>query len=54
MKKYVNEDEMFRTFNMGVGMILIVDKENVDEVINLSGGYVIGELKEGERRVELI
>ena len=54
MKKYVNEDEMFRTFNMGVGMILIVDKENVDEVIDLSGGYVIGELKEGERGVELI
>lgn len=53
MSQYIDEKEMFRTFNMGVGMILVVSPENVDEVLKLSSGYVIGELKEGERGVEI-
>ena len=54
ISKYVDEEEMYRTFNMGVGMILVVKKEDVDEVINSSDGYIIGELKRGEKGVELI
>jgi phosphoribosylformylglycinamidine cyclo-ligase len=49
MSQYVEECEMHRTFNMGVGMILVVSPENVDAVLNSSDGYVIGELAEGER-----
>ena len=49
MSQYVEESEMHRTFNMGVGMILVVSPENVDAVLNSSDGYVIGELAEGER-----
>ncbi|DAB36491.1 MAG TPA: phosphoribosylformylglycinamidine cyclo-ligase, partial [Sulfurospirillum cavolei] len=49
MSRYVDESEMHRTFNMGVGMILVVSPENVDTVLNNSDGYVIGELKTGTR-----
>jgi phosphoribosylformylglycinamidine cyclo-ligase len=54
MKKYVDENEMYRTFNMGVGMILIVSPENVDSVLEKSGGYVIGDLTKGEHGVNMI
>jgi phosphoribosylformylglycinamidine cyclo-ligase len=53
MKKYVDEEEMFRTFNMGVGMILAVESENVDKVLSESDGYVIGEIKKGKKGVKL-
>jgi phosphoribosylformylglycinamidine cyclo-ligase len=54
MSKYVEEKEMFRTFNMGVGMILAVDEKNADYVLKNSDGYVIGEIKKGEKGVKLI
>jgi phosphoribosylformylglycinamidine cyclo-ligase len=53
MSKYVEESEMYRTFNMGVGLILVVNPENVDAVLENSDGYIIGELKEGSKGVEL-
>jgi phosphoribosylformylglycinamidine cyclo-ligase len=53
LSKYVEEDEMYRTFNMGVGMIFVVSKENVDAVLANTDGYVIGELTEGSKGVEL-
>ncbi|MCH9644578.1 MAG: phosphoribosylformylglycinamidine cyclo-ligase [Gammaproteobacteria bacterium] len=45
----VEQDEMFRTFNMGIGMTLITAKEHADDIINqlkLSGetAWVIGEI----------
>jgi phosphoribosylformylglycinamidine cyclo-ligase len=50
--------EMFRTFNMGIGYILIVGKTRVDEVVAALVGAnedprVIGEVVAGERGVEL-
>jgi len=48
MAKYVEEDEMYRTFNMGVGMIFAVDEKNVDEIVNNSDAYVIGQIQEGK------
>ena len=53
MSKYVDETEMYRTFNMGVGMILAVSEENIDNVLNNSDGYVIGEIKKGKKGVKL-
>jgi len=54
MSEYVEEDEMWRTFNMGVGMVWVVEKTNVDTILENTDGYIIGELKNGERGVELI
>jgi len=54
MSQYVEEEEMFRTFNMGVGMILVVDADKVDAVCANSDAYVIGSIIEGEKGVDLI
>lgn len=43
----VEPAEMMRTFNMGVGMIVVSPKENADFVLANSGGYVIGEVVKG-------
>ncbi|NPA28665.1 MAG: phosphoribosylformylglycinamidine cyclo-ligase [Epsilonproteobacteria bacterium] len=51
--KYVDTAEMYRTFNMGVGMVLVVAPEDVETVLAQSDGYLIGELTEGERGVTL-
>ncbi len=53
MGRYVEEEEMFRTFNMGVGMIWVVDPENVDRILESTDAYVIGELVSGEKGVTL-
>lgn len=54
MSKYVEKHEMYRTFNMGVGMVFVVSPENVDAVLSGSDGYVIGRIEKGERTVELV
>jgi phosphoribosylformylglycinamidine cyclo-ligase len=54
MKQYIEEDEMYRTFNMGVGMVWVVDKEDVQAILEATDGYVIGETAKGERGVELL
>ncbi len=51
--KYVEKEEMYRTFNMGVGMVLVVSPDNLEEVLRESDGYTIGELKPGEKGVTL-
>lgn len=42
--QYVNENELYRTFNMGVGMILAVDKNRADAVLHQTNGYIVGEV----------
>lgn len=54
MAKYVEEEEMYRTFNMGVGMILVVNPANVDAVLANTDGYVIGEIADGDKCVEFV
>jgi len=54
MGQYVDEEEMYRAFNMGVGMVWVVEPENVDTVLANTDGYVIGHLEQGEKGVELI
>ncbi len=54
MSEHVARDEMFRAFNMGVGMILVVAEENVEKVLAETDGYLIGEIKEGKREAKMV
>ena len=54
MAQHVEEAEMYRTFNMGVGMVLVVSPENVDTVLAQSDSYVIGELQAGQKKAVLL
>ncbi|MBQ4062592.1 MAG: phosphoribosylformylglycinamidine cyclo-ligase [Christensenellaceae bacterium] len=54
----IPERDMFNTFNMGVGMTVIVDKNDADkavEILKLNGedAYILGEIAEGEEGVRL-
>lgn len=53
MQTHVAEEEMYRTFNMGVGMVLVVSPEHVDSVLENSDGYIIGYLEKGDGAVRL-
>ncbi len=55
----VPERDMFNTFNMGVGMSVIVKKDDADQALasfrqNGVDAYVIGEIIQGERRIEIL
>lgn len=52
----IDENEMYRVFNMGIGMVIIVDKESVSKIQNQISEktYVIGELVSGAKSVNLI
>ena len=55
----VDEHVMYNTFNMGVGMMVVVDKNDVDKTISAIAkagekAFVIGEIKEGEKGVTLV
>jgi phosphoribosylaminoimidazole synthetase len=49
-------EEMHRVFNMGIGMVLVVDKNDVDKVQKAipEETFVIGELIKGERKTRLL
>jgi phosphoribosylformylglycinamidine cyclo-ligase len=54
----IAEDEMFRTFNMGVGLILAVDSEHADAVVDRlreagESAWIAGEVRPGDRKVVL-
>lgn len=52
----VDAAEMYRVFNMGIGMIAIVDKESASKIQSLikEPTFVIGELISGSKKVQLI
>jgi phosphoribosylformylglycinamidine cyclo-ligase len=55
----VSEKEMYRTFNMGVGMVLVVNPESVRYIISKLKefklkSWVIGEVVKGKREVEIV
>ena len=55
----ISERDMFNTFNMGVGMSIVVAKEDVDKALQIlqdagEEPYVIGEIVKGESKIELI
>ncbi len=58
----VERDEMYRTFNMGIGMVLVVAEDQAEEIIYRLRGldeqaWIIGEIsacESGTERVELV
>lgn len=54
----IEEKIMYNTYNMGIGMMLVVDKDDCDKTLRtLSAAgekaYVIGEIKQGEKGVTI-
>jgi len=54
----IDIDEMYHTFNMGIGMVLVVDKEEGSKIIKFleekkEKGIILGEIKKGEERIKL-
>ena len=51
----VDRMEMFGTFNMGMGMVVVVDEKNAEKVLStLKDAYEIGEITENEDKINLI
>jgi len=54
----ISADEMCRTFNMGIGMVLVVPLSQADKVLRFSNkyerAYIIGEVVKGRREVRII
>ena len=52
----IEEIEMYRTFNMGIGMVLILDKTEAKKIKEYDGFklYEIGKVLQGEKMVNLI
>jgi len=47
-------NEMFGTFNMGVGMIVVCDQSDVETILNeIEGSMLIGEIQSGEEEIIL-
>jgi phosphoribosylformylglycinamidine cyclo-ligase len=49
---------MFETFNMGIGMMAVVERKHVDKALALLkrmhlDSYIVGEITKGERKVDL-
>ena len=55
----IPERDMYNTYNMGVGMSIVVAKEDVSTAIEIlkahgEDAYVIGEIVKGDEGVELV
>lgn len=54
----ISERDMFNTFNMGVGMSIVVSKEDIDKALDIlkengEDAYIIGEIIENEQKIIL-
>ena len=55
----ITERDMFNTFNMGVGMSIVVRNEDAEKALQIlrdagEDPYIIGEIVKGESKIELI
>ena len=55
----ISEHDMFNTYNMGVGMSVVVPAAEADKAVKILqdngvDAYVIGEITEGEHKIEII
>ena len=55
----VSERDMFNTFNMGVGMSVVVDKKDAEKAVEIlkacgEDAYVMGEIVKSDNKIEII
>lgn len=55
----IAQEEMYRTFNMGIGMVLILAQDDAEKVVNLCGQlgeavYQIGYIAAGDKKVNFV
>jgi phosphoribosylformylglycinamidine cyclo-ligase len=52
-------DEMYHTFNMGIGMVMSVNRDIADELVRYinektdATAYIIGEITKGEEKIKI-
>ena len=50
----IARSEMYGTFNMGVGMVIVVDENHATKVLDLlEDAYIVGEITEGNEKIVL-
>lgn len=47
----VAEDEMYRTFNMGMGWVFVLPEDDVDTVLKMTDGKLVGEITDSGLRL---
>ncbi len=47
----ISVQSAYNTFNMGIGMVMCVDKKDADKLAELVKGYIIGEITKGQKDV---
>ncbi len=52
--QHVAKEEMYRAFNMGVGMVLVVRPDDVADVLANTDGYLIGKIEAGTKEAVLV
>jgi phosphoribosylformylglycinamidine cyclo-ligase len=55
----LSNDDMFETFNMGIGLVLAVAKADVDKALEIlerhgEKSYIIGEVKPGDNGIDIL
>ncbi|PAF52223.1 phosphoribosylformylglycinamidine cyclo-ligase [Helicobacter sp. 13S00477-4] len=54
LKQNVQENDIYRVFNMGIGMIIVVPKQNVSYILSNTDGYEIGQVIDHSNEIKLI
>ncbi len=50
----IARSEMYGTFNMGIGMVIVVDEDHAAKVLDLlEDAYIVGEITEGNEKIVL-
>lgn len=50
-----SDEEMYKTFNMGMGFFVVCDKENADDILQVAkGGQIVGEVLKSNKTLTIL
>jgi len=52
-KKNIPDEEMYKTFNCGIGFILSVSQKEADKIVSKTNGDIVGEVVAGTGRIKI-